>query len=437
MSERPQNHDEDIAHKADLAVLGASRADQGALGANDPLLDGERQLLLKELEAIGRVQRSMKPAALEACTTLLGCPQVLARVSHEPTSGQLLDAAHAALKAAIAAAQTKDDQLVAQAILAATDEFAGKIVDERKRLLDETYGISLDTFRRRRPVVLKTLVAYLTDPGAAESTPRLTEYRQALRDITCLAEDAARLSSEWRGYLFICKFNQELTHADCWPHTFSAKASWMVTDALYKPTLDLMLTAAYCFDNAPYSQRARIAKSLPAEVLTVFPEAVEEIWACGPLGHHDRADVCKKHLEPTTALSHYRKQRVIWHGLWDMGAKALRFGLDPEPEPYIATIISACRKITWTAYDWFGIKMPHGHLEWQTGRMVASYYGVDASATICQDTHSNENISLQHYVRYFLMTERILPGALPVGIVDRPFNIWDNILDDLRHEPNE
>ncbi len=272
----------------------------------------------------------MKSTALAGYQMLLGCPEVSRRVGQGASEGQRQKAAHAALKDAIADLPTKRDQLIGQAILAATHEFQGKNVDERKRALDKGHGIDENAFKRRRPVLLKLIVAFLLDNGLEESAPlelsTLDGYRQALSDLLCVVDDVIRLYEQCRAYLFICTYNRTLVGSNDW----TPGCDRILRDALYRSYVDLVISGGYCFDAQAYSRAKEIKTNLPGEASTLLSSALENIYRVLPLDADRRITVCTAFF---TGLPNPRDGRFFWDRLdrrfteWILG---LRFGLEDD-----------------------------------------------------------------------------------------------------------
>lgn len=130
--------------------------------ANDPLR--------RALEEIGRKRRSLEISGLFTYDALLQCPRVTRRARPTTTRSELAEYAQQAILEAIKRIEDGTDKAIAQAILCATEDFAGKTVAHRKDEL-ATMGISADMYKERRPHILDFVVSFLCQDtnGAAPS----------------------------------------------------------------------------------------------------------------------------------------------------------------------------------------------------------------------------------------------------------------------------
>jgi hypothetical protein len=371
----PKNRNVTDARKGDLAGQGTSRVKQDKSQADiDQTL--ERRSLIEELEDIGRNQRSMEPAALGGYPYLLGCSAVLSRVRQGLTKEQ---AAHDALKDAIAALPTPDDRLIGQAILAA-DKFVGDEVNTRKRTLDEDHGIDENRYKRRRPKILSLLAGYL-EPETGR-TDDMADYTASIRDLTCLFTDVAHLSYCCVAYTFVLDFDKQLNEASASDSQRLRRHRHSITDGIYKAYLELVWSAGYCLDEAPYSGRTRIATALPDDVLPHIATLLDHIFELMPFSTRQRAAFCLNRYN-SPSLFDYRNSLGIYRSyLWTPWE---REHLDFIPNLYSSAIpiYIRCRELLLNVFHTLNIRLDRAP-EFMEAFVaaVANYYGVELSTYI-------------------------------------------------------
>jgi hypothetical protein len=140
--------------------------------------------LYKELEQIGRNEKTIQPAALVTYEYLLTCEQVRMRLERNPNDAPA-NLAHEALLEGIDHIVNADLRLTAEAALAATPEFEGQSVTKRKDLLDENHGIKGYTYDNLRLEALEFIHNWLATPP--RPAPRW-KHRRALRELWPAAE---------------------------------------------------------------------------------------------------------------------------------------------------------------------------------------------------------------------------------------------------------
>lgn len=394
------NHDDANAHK------GISRAPQGKSGADE----AQREQLRNELERIGRYKQSIKATGLADSPGLLDCPQVLSRLGHRPTEDERRKAAHAALRDAIADLPSTK-RLIGQAIMAATTTFEGQIVEQRKKTLEDNYGITKDIFKHRRKDVITSIVNYLMSEQSGAATDRSSDaYRRARIDIECLANDAARLEHLWRGYLFICEF----THAfpqivSQWPRTPFIGAVTGFLDTLYEAHIDLVVSAGYCFDHADYSHRDRIAANLPTEVVTELPDMLSfVIGTPQPFSTALRERICQHHLNPDGDLHARRLEMKAIHAHWTIWACSLPLSFDgaeyllKKTPSRLAAVTAVTKRLT----AWLNI-MPKTFAALEVGETVQNYYGIQGS-TVIYDQQRDTEEPFSNYLQYYWTYREII-----------------------------
>ena len=133
----------------------------------------------------------MDATTLAEHSDFLNLAVVRSRASDDTDAIQLGAAAESLLRDAIAAIQPRNQRLVAEAALVADSMYDDMDVTERKETLAREYGISIDTYRRLRPVVYRKLTRWI-----------LSQERAAGFGITGEASIQLQKLSEASGRLF-------------------------------------------------------------------------------------------------------------------------------------------------------------------------------------------------------------------------------------------
>jgi hypothetical protein len=370
--------------------------------------DTQPEQLLDEIEEVGRNEQSMKPSALAGAYALLQCPEVLRRAGPEATDDQRRQAAHDALKAALATLPLRD-QLIGEAILAAP-EYEGQNVDQRKRSLEETHGISESAFKRRRKTILERIVEHLIrrdDHSDPDSHLTLDDYRKALRAIERVLLDATELAYACRAHQFVRTLDQKLTTTD-WPSAFRrADHKTTILNVLYRRHMDLIVSAGHCFDDQPYSVRKNIISNLPPASISDFVRPLARTFDALPFSRsYERVDICRDYFAPVADLHKRRNARGGDQALW-----AIRFNQiqSTNPDTHLDAAISGYKSITWAAREWFKMRVlasSEFRLR-QIGEIVANYYGVQPTSVVYGD------VSLFHHLEYYCKQGKLLASALP------------------------
>jgi hypothetical protein len=196
--------------------LGSTQAHPGA-----PELfteERESELLLQELERIGKKEKSLDPLKLVKYKYLLNCPAVTRLAGPNATDSQRAKCARHAILDAVANINDTSEQRTAQIALCAVAPFIGKSVTERKAL--PTKGISTATFTRHREGALLYVVRYLQDDscptssGTESSQPESVVVSDAPQDVArsfdALLLAASRLQYAVLSYLFVSSLNRRL-----------------------------------------------------------------------------------------------------------------------------------------------------------------------------------------------------------------------------------
>jgi hypothetical protein len=380
MSDSSRNQQDACGHKAGFGKPGRLSV-QGDTSRSG---DAQRHQLLTDLEDIGRNERSITPTALGAHHMLLNCPQVLSRVGGNPTDAQLQKAAHAALKNAIATLPTRSDRLIAQAILGATKDFEGKIVDERKQFLEDNYSITKSTYKRRRLKVLTFLVDYLMSDDADVSLQGgdLAAYTSSLHNLGCLLQDVAQLSYIFSAYEFIKAFDKQLYASPKSPQP-SRRHNCVLTDSLYEAYLELILSAGYCLHEAPYSCRAQLLTHIPVAFLSETEGRLEQIFDFMPF-HSDNINlICQNRYSRIKDLLVYRRTQQAFKSLWKPWARAkLTFDSSTDISDEIVDIQFHCYKLLDLALESLNYHFSDGEYVDNIIGIVADYYGLEPSSQI-------------------------------------------------------
>jgi hypothetical protein len=397
VSRSPKNGDVADAHKGDLARQGTSRGKQGKSQAHDDEIAPDLKPLLKELEKIGRIRRSIEPSALGGFPNLLGCSAVLNRVRPGVIKEQ---AAHDALKAAIAALPTPDDRLIGQAILAA-DKFVGDDVNTRKRTLDEDHGIDGNRYKLRRPHILRLLVEYLA--FETSHTGDIDSYTAAVRDLTCLFTDVARLGYCCIAYNFVIDFDKQLHDASASDSQRLRCHRRSIVDAIYDAYLELVWSAGYCLDEAPYSRRTRIANALPAEVLPQITTLLDRIFELLPFESRHRAALCQNRYSPPSLFDHRNWLGVYRGSFWKPWEKH-HLDFTPNLQSSAIPIYVRCRELLQYVFRTLNIRLDGDDLGFMeaSAEAVANYYGVELSA------YTFEGKTLDDYYRDYFRRHKVI-----------------------------
>jgi hypothetical protein len=365
----PKHAEIATARKGDLARTDTSRTAQDKSRTNS---DQTLQLLVEELEDLGRNQRSIAPAALTGRSCLFACLAVKSRVGQQATKERLQQAAHDALEDALAALPTPDDQLIGQAILAATDEFVGKDVNTRKRVLDEKHGIDVGRFKRRRPMILRLLAEHLLSTEAEDTN--VSDYRKSLHNLTCLFEDAANLGLYCLAYEFVTDFDTRLTASDGAPqHLRRRRAS--ITEPFYDNYRELILSTGCCLGEAPYSCRTTILSVMPTEVVPEIARLLDGIFDALPLEAQMRIEFCHNHYAFPPDLYVYRSRLSMRRRVWNNWERNI-LTFDATNLRVLRPIVTACKALLQYVHDSLNINLynrpPHSQVQ-----AVADYYGVE------------------------------------------------------------
>ena len=303
---------------------------------------------------------------------------------------------------AIKALPTEADERIGQAILAATEEFEGKNVDQRKELLASKYGISENVFKRRRRVVLDYLVAHLytdrTSPG-----PDLADYTMALHNLSALTRDVAQFYLAFITYKFVKSFDKQLHTSSCSDALQpSRRHTRALTDVLYNAYWELILSSGYCRDDAAYSCRTKVLASFPSELLTMLAGGLDEIFDVMPFEPRHRQRICQDRHDRTPDLWDYRERLRAFRRMWDSWAtENLCLEVNTGSDQIIAQVMACCHNILeQTAMARIAI----GNTRSIMDRMVcavANYYGLEPSSPIL------DGKSLQDYCRPHLEKAKI------------------------------
>jgi hypothetical protein len=407
------------AHKADSADEGESRAhfvregkSQAEQGAEDSPADTLLfELLRKELEAIGRIEQSMKPAALGSYKTLLTCREVERRLGSQPTQDERQRAAHAALIDAIEALPTSRDQRIAEAILAATDEYEGYNVDERKRILDKRAdGCSPDIYKRRRPKIIERLTRYLIrEIDDTKSLDNQTDYILSLDNLKCLFEDVAHFRYCCLTYSFVVFFDGQLTALDNQPLQLRHNQR-SIEDALYRSYTDLVLSGGYCFENAFYSSRDEILANLPAGIVGEISTKLTYVYDLMPFSEGARVQYCVNRFDLPLSLADYRATRKTLYLLdWKHWAQANLHFDSSEKSDLLGKIIAGCTRLLLFANNVLKADQDTELLVDEAAELVAGYYGIDQSRAIL-DSQS----LYKHFCAYTSYQDTALYFASPI-----------------------
>jgi hypothetical protein len=350
----------------------------------------------EELEEIGRIERSIQPSALVAYTTLLNCQEVRRRVGHRPTETELTQAAHMALQDAIKALPTARDRLIAEAVMAATPEYEGHNVDERKRILDERAdGCSVNVYKRRRPQILEYITKYLMPrkPERSESASDITGYTESLENLKCLVVDTARLRHHFIAYLFTTMLNTQPRNNN--PSTMQHHQR-SINDALYKVYVELILSAGYCLDDAPYSDQTKMLANLPPVVLSEVSKMIEQVFALMPYDSSTRKVLCENRYGRLLGLARYRNRlAVLWTALWNPWTQ------ENLQSNHADIVVTACNQLLLLGRESLKIYVDNVPLTDEIRGAVAAYYGLTPSATIVNDE------SLQERLEQFILDQDV------------------------------
>jgi hypothetical protein len=350
--------------------------------------DQTLQLLVDELEDLGRNTRSIAPAALAGCSCLFACRAVKSRVRQRTSEKQLQQAAHEALQDAIASLPTPDDQLIGQAILGATDDFVGDDVNTRKRTLDELHGIDAARFKRRRPAILRLLAEYLQSNETKGISA--SEYRQSIRNLTCLFEDTANLGLYCLAYEFVTDFDKQLSASEDIPQYLHHHRD-SITGPLYDAYLELILSAGYCLSEAPYSCRTTILNVMPAEIVPGITVRLDSLFETLPFKPHMRADFCRNRYVLPPDLYTYRSRLYTYGQHWGNWERYnLNFAANDLDA--LQPIVTGCGELLQYVHDSLDIDL----FSWPPSRpvqAVVNYYGVEPTCILkdksleqhCQD----------------------------------------------------
>jgi hypothetical protein len=368
---------------------------------------GPFSLLRRELEQIGRNERSIKPGALAHAYCLHSCPATMRRVTTQATTYELLEAAHQAILDALNSLSTPD-RLIGEAILASTPEYEGKSVDQRKRLLDEHHGIGENLFKRRRPHVLDAIVAYLSPTQIATATtdgPSRRHYQVALRDIRQVLLDGRRLADICRGCMFVRALNRALTTNNTWPPGLQPGNEKILLDAVYEQHMNLVVSGGYCFDDAPYSQRARIDANLPAIAITEIANALDRIYSCLPIEARYRRVFCEGYFG---SIADLYEERV-----WQKGHRIL-WGTNLRLTPKQSDdITSGYGQLADVAREYLNMRVRQKErdaITRETSEVLARYYGISPDSPL--NFGSNDASSLLAYLKHYFLYEGLNSSTL-------------------------
>jgi hypothetical protein len=381
----------------DLADKGTSRAPQGARRAIGALVTtrlDEHRRLLKEIEDVARNEQSMKPSALAGAHQLLHCPEVLRRAGPDATDDQLGQAAHDALKAALATLPTRD-QWIGEAILAAAG-YEGETVDQRKATLERAHGISENTYKRRRKKILDRIVHYLNRQDQAD-IPRgqraFDKHRKALSAVEMVVSDAIELNYACRVYQFTALLNEKIAAGVFGSSSLEPGNEDILLEMLYERHIELILSAGYCFDDEPYSMHTHIRANLPAETIERFVKALTLIFDELPFDSDNRVLICGDCLAPRADLRYMRKAHSQRLELWSLLFRPKLWETNLNP------VIAGCGRIASDARLDLSMVVPttmESRLR-QITPILGHYYGVRETATVFSD--NNESLSDQ-FERY-------------------------------------
>jgi hypothetical protein len=112
---------------------------------DDPLYD--------ELTSIGKRRHPLDSAAFieRGCPQLLACPAVEKRAGQGASTHQLAEAACEVLRKIILALKDETKRQIAEAAFAVDEDYQGKLIYERQKLLTQKHYISENVYAERRP----------------------------------------------------------------------------------------------------------------------------------------------------------------------------------------------------------------------------------------------------------------------------------------------
>lgn len=421
---KPKVKQANLSYEADLAEPGRFGAN-GAAGSYT-----SEELLLQELGDVGRNDKSIQPSALERHRILLDCPAVESRVTPNASDADRARVTEQAIRDAIAALPTPLERLVGKAILGVGDKFEGFTVNERIRTLDELKtGCTPDTFKRRRPKVLKQIAKYLEQPHVRPGTRLITlaSHQTVIKSVECVTTDVMRLSYYLQAYRLVLLLDEKLAEVKDPPYNQDRSA---LTGEIYKVYLDLVLSAGYCFARQPYSQRSTLEANLAPSLLTHFSSLIDVVLNEMPFDTNLRNAICSLHFDGYDLLD-YRKfmdlvRRYCWQrwadGVLDFGDLSWSEQSEDDYGPIavidtdIDLLIQTSRDIIEKAYDCWQIKPDEDDIRVETTFIIAMHYGVSPWK---QEFLGYE--SLFNFVSHYLETGK-LPAEYMVHPEDRiPF----------------
>jgi hypothetical protein len=257
--------------------------------------------LYDTLGKIGTRRRSIKPLVLEEYPLLFGCPKVYGGATSQDKS-LLAEDAYSALLEAIEAIPDRTDRLVAEGILA-IGPFEGKGVNERIREIEATsqIGCSADSYKRRRPRVLRAIVQFLMRETVKSSFNHVQpDTRSTVIADTSALNVVARVTSElhYRALttLFVADFaSQVQKSASGNLESLGALAGYRqgktdvwhaCSEALFPIYLDFVAETRYCLR----TYRKEILDTLSRSELADLAKLCRTCAACGPVALYDLTD---------------------------------------------------------------------------------------------------------------------------------------------------
>jgi hypothetical protein len=303
---------------------------------------------------------------------------------------------------AIQALPTEADERIGQAILATTDEFEGKNVDQRKELLASKYGISKNVFKRRRPAVLDYLVTYLD--AVRPSGSSLADSTMVRHNLYALIRDVAQLYYGFIVYKFVKDFDKRLRASSSSAFQPPRRNSRALTDTLYNAYLELIWSSGYCRDDASYSCRTMILASVPSELLDALGASLTEIFDAMPFALRNRQALCLDRYGSMQDLRDYRERLDAFRAWWDSWAteNLCLEETNASSDQVIAQIMSCCDNILGPIVITAEINIGDtGSIMDRVVRAVADYYGLEPSSPIL------DGKSLQDYCRPHLERAKI------------------------------
>jgi hypothetical protein len=370
-----------MAHKTDLAGHGGSRASQGPPTTEHGDSSARSNLALRQaLEEIGRNERSIKPAALRAYSALIACGEVKRRMrfqSHADPS----EVAHEALIDAIKSLPTERDQLIGQAVLAASADFEGDDVNTRKRTLDERHNITENVYKRYRPKVLDSIIECL-DRALSEpdvSLEPLTTYYEALDEVSCIMMDVVRLSDAVRAGLFVSKFNTALHKHNLWQPSTPADRH-LLTDAILNAHVELVCSTVYCFGDRSYSRRTALDKVLNPELIAELSRHLFGMLKMLWMNEHMRTKAADARSDPSLAARRHVNHMLYTSWQWHL---AIDFESDSTVWWSAAFVLEVCTYLERVAYKTLAIRdNERSQITADTRATIARYYGMKESTLV-------------------------------------------------------